>query len=207
MRTKTVFFVILMSIGFESCIAYKNELVISGNSNDAIHNAILDFSNTSKLYSRDSVFSIWFSEKYYRMGFNNLADGSEEAVRGTFFPDIVTVSIIASYNRHLLTVAGEIGSKTSMLPTRFVEQNGKLFYWWDKDYPLTKEMLKVLKKYNLLVDEEGGAIRALDFKTNDAQKGVDYYFCRYDFSKYKKITTSIGIGYYEPPLVKCTSQK
>jgi hypothetical protein len=60
------------------CTSVKNSLIKTGeNSRDmVIHNAILDFSNSCKLYKNDSVFSVSFEDlsKYKRI-VTNIADG------------------------------------------------------------------------------------------------------------------------------------
>lgn len=38
--------------------SFKDELVREGDRNDLIRNAILDFSNTTGIYKRDTVFSV-----------------------------------------------------------------------------------------------------------------------------------------------------
>jgi hypothetical protein len=117
---------------------------------------------------------------------------------------MLAVRIGASHYRFLLTRDTKIGSK-GKLPSRFIEKNGKLFYWWDDDYPLTEEVIAVLKKYNLFQDDNDGLITVPENPTNDAQKGAHYYFCRSDLTKYKKVVTNKGMGYYDPPKFECTS--
>ncbi len=85
------------------------------------------------------------------------------------------------------------------LPSRYVIEDGKLFYWWDDQYPVTEEMLAILWKYNLLQKD----LIIPEFSTDDSQKGADYYFCKNNLSKYKRVITSKGIGYYKPPKLKC----
>lgn len=148
-----------------------------------IHTALLDFSNNRRLYKKDSVFSIWIYQK----------DDNE---------DLLVVSIGRDYSKLLLTDSSKVGSK-GKLPSRFIEKDMKLFYWWDDDYSLTDEALAVFQKYNLLQDDEGGLIQVPDFEIDDAQKDAHYYFCKNDLTKYKRVITNIGIGYYEAPDLKC----
>jgi hypothetical protein len=88
------------------------------------------------------------------------------------------------------------------LPSRFIEIDAKLFYLYDEDYSLTEETLEVLRKYGRLRDDPDGTLY-LDNPTNDSKKGMHYYFCKQDLANYKKVKSAIGIGYYEPPKLKC----
>lgn len=94
-----------------------------------------------------------------------------------------------------------IGSK-GKLASRYVIKNGKLFFWWDDNYPLTEETLAVFKEYDILTEVmERGWIP--DSSIDDAKKGAHYYFCRKDAFRYKRVVTNITTGYYEPPKLKC----
>lgn len=203
MRINILLLAILISIN--SCRAYKEEMIQTGGKKEAIKNAILDFSNSSRLYKTDSVFSVSFQNPLHRMILEETDDGNSRWVEGEPYKGIVAVSIIASYNKMLLTDSTQVGS-IGKLPSRYIEKEGKLFYWWDDNYPLEKEALAVFDKYGLLQDDEGGWVKFPDFSTNDAKKGVHYYFCENDLTRYKKVTTDIAIGYYEAPNLNCSSQ-
>lgn len=164
-----------------SCASFKNELVKSGDRNEVIQNAILDFSKTTKLYKRDTVFSVSAGED----------------------KDLLIVRVGKNSTKLLLTADTKAGVKNKLLPSRFIEKEGKLFFWWDDDYPLTEEAIAVFHKYNLFQNDQGGVITVPDFTTDDTQKAAHYYFCRNDLTRYKKVITNIGIGYYDPPKLEC----
>lgn len=188
-----------------SCGAFKKELAQTGGQNEAIQNAILDFSNTSGLYKKDTVFSVSFQNPLYRMVLEETEDGNGRWVEGQPYDGIVAVSIGADYNKMLLTDSTKVGNKDVKLPTRYIEKDGKLFYWWDDDYPLTQKTLDILDKYDLLLnDDMDGVVEFYNFTTNDDRKGVHYYFCKNDLTKYKKETTNKGIGYYDVPNMDCS---
>jgi hypothetical protein len=197
MKLYNFIWIIILTLG--SCASFKKELIQSGNSNEAIQNAILDFSK-SKLYKKDSVFVVWFSDTVSRMVLNKVDDRNYKWIKGKIYDGLLGVDISADYNRLLLT------AKKSHLPSRFIEKNGKLFYWWDVSHPVSEDALAIFKKYNLLQDDEGGKITIPDFGTNDAKNGAHYYFCKNDLTKYKKIITNKGIGYYDPPKIECNSK-
>ena len=200
-------FLLTLLLLFGSCGAFKKELVQTGGKEEAAQNAILDFSNTSGLYKKDTVFSVWVHDPLHRMVLEETDEGNSRWVEGKPYQGIVAVSIGANYNKILLTDSTKVGDKGAKIPTRYIERDSKLFYWWDDDYPLAQEALTVFGKYNLLVENNlDGVIEFYDFKINDAQKGVDYYFCKNDLTKYKKITINKAIGFYDAPSINCNSQ-
>jgi hypothetical protein len=174
------FFLMIATIAL-GCTSIKKALIQSGGRNEVIQNAILDFSKT-RLYKKDTIFSV---------------------KTGDMDKNVLTVRIGKNSTKLLLTANTKVGSH-SKLPSRFIEKEGKLFFWWDDDYPLTEEALAIYKKYHLLQDDEGGIITVPDFIINDAQKAAHYYFCWDDLSIYKKVITNKGIGYYKPPKLKCS---
>src|SRR5215204_3169498 len=141
MRLKCIFFIgtILML----NCASFRKELAQSGSSKEAVQNAILDFSSTGKLYKKDSVFSVSFHDTVSTM----VLDKTGRWVNGEIYEGITAVRIGASYYQFLSTADTKVGSK-GKLPSRFMEKNRKLFYWWDDNYPLTEETIAVFKKYN-----------------------------------------------------------
>ena len=197
----TSLFSILALLLVNSCASLKG-LNQSGGKREVIQNAILDFSNTTNLYKKDSVFSISYQDTLYKMTLEELDDGTSKWVRDGIYEGVTAVSISANDNKFLLSSDTKIGSK-GKLPSRFIEKEGRVFFWWDDDYLLTKEALAVFKKYNLLQDDEGGLITVSDFAIDDAQKGAHYYFCEDNISKYKRIITNKGMGYYDPPSLNC----
>lgn len=197
-------------VSFFAYGSLKTSLIKTGeNTKDkAINNAVLNFSNSCKLYKNDSVFSVSFEDSVFLLAFDR---GASRWYRDKFYDDIVLVSISAHRisvpceehcDKFLYTTNTTVGSK-GKLPSRYIEKDGKLFYWWDDDYPLTEEMLAILWKYNLLYDDTKGLIGFPQFTIDDSQKGAHYYFCKNDLSKYKRVITNIGFGYYKPPKLKC----
>jgi len=183
----------------ESCGSFKKELFQTGGKEEAIKNAILDFSNTSSLYKKDTVFSVSFQDPLYRMVLERIDDGNSEWVEGKPYKGVIGISISADENKIFLPKDAKVGSK-GKLPSRYVEKEGKLFYWWDDNYPLKEEALAIFHKYNILQPDK---ISALDFSINDAQKGLHYFFCKNDLSAYKKVTTNKALGYYDAPTLNC----
>ncbi|MBZ9730540.1 hypothetical protein LB467_12670 [Salegentibacter sp. JZCK2] len=195
---------VIALVSLKGCVTFKDNLVQDGGREEFIHNAILDFSNSTRLFKKDSVFSVSFDDTLYRMSLHKISDGNSAWIKGKPYVGIKTVNIIGTYNKMLLTDSTKVGSK-GYLPSRYVEKDGKLFYWWDNDYPLTEETLAVFEKYNILQDDAGGWLKFPDMSTDDAKKGADYYFCENDLTNYKKVITNIAIGYYDAPKLNCNS--
>lgn len=183
MRIKYFLILIGILLFFGNCNSFKRGLTRIGDEENAIQNAILDFINTSRLYKKNSVFSI---------GVYELINNEE----------LLVVRIGVNNTKMLLTANTKVGSK-GKIPSRFIEQGGKLFFWRDDDYPLTEKTLAVFRKYNLLQDSENERIIFPDSKIDDVQKAVHYYFCKNDLSRYKKVVTNKGVGYYLPPNLNC----
>lgn len=205
MKTQNVIFLLTILLLF-GCASEKKGMTQTGENLQAvaIHNAILDFSQSCKLYKNDSVFSVNFTDSVFNEAV--LIQDDERTMRwqrGTLYNGVVSVGISASPEyKFLFTANTKVGYK-GHLPSRHIIKDGKLFYWYDDNYPLTQEMLDLLWKYNLLQDDEGGLIMFPENPINDSQKGADYYFCKNDLSKYKRVVTNIGLGYYKPPKLKC----
>jgi hypothetical protein len=188
-----------------NCSTFKQHLAHSGGPNEAIMNAILDYSKTSKSFKTDSAFNVSYIDTVCRMVLRKVDDVNYKWERGTVQEGLQAVSISSNLNRFLITPTTFIGS-TGKLPSRYFESDGKIFVWRDDSYPLTEETLGILQKYNLLQSDSSGLLTVPDFITNDAQKGTHYYFCTSDLAKYKKTITSKGIGFYDPPVLKCNKR-
>jgi hypothetical protein len=164
--------------------------------------AIQDFSRT-RLYKKDSAFLISVDDTLHRMTLNKIDVHHYEWVGGTIYPDIIDVSISAYQNKFFLDTTIDVSAQTKYIPSRCIELNGKLFFWYDKHYTLTNNAIKILGKYHLL--RHGGPNDAEDFHSSidDAAQAADYFFCRSNLHVYKRVITNKAIGYYDPPNVKC----
>jgi hypothetical protein len=197
MKTKKIIYLSTLLLMFGCSSLKKSMIIISENLQEtAIHNAILDFSTNCNLFKKDSVFYVSFSDSVFHEAILIRVDErTSRWKRGTLYDGIVSVGISAD-NDYQYYYSKETKDK---LPSRYVIKNGKLFYWSDDNYLVTEEMIAILWKYNLLQTD----FLIPDFSTDDSQKGVDYYFCKKDLSKYKRVITNIAIGYYKPPKLKC----
>ena len=199
---KSIIVFLIIGTLFITCGSYKNAFHKSGGSIQAINNAILDFSHKGKLNKKGNVFSVSIIDTFKRMILIKSDRSNYKWTFGKAYNLIIGVSIIQTSGFYFTTNNIKMG-KNSNLPTRYVEIDEKLFFWWDSDYSLTEQTLRIFKKYHLLQEVEGGKIHFPEIWTDDSQKAAHYYFCRNDLTKYKRIDTNKGMGYYDSPNLKC----
>gem|GEM_PF-726671 len=163
----------------EGCTTWKINLNPSGDYNTAIKNAVIDFSNSSSLYKENNSFSVRIKDVE---------------------PEIIGVSILGNVNKFIITEDG----KTSRLPNQYIEYKGKLFYWYDEKSASNDNITSKLNEYNLIDSVKSIAMAKIII--DDGKKGMDYYFCKGNLLKYKKIKTNHAMGNYDPPEVDCKQQ-
>jgi hypothetical protein len=175
---KLILILIVFLVG--SCANWKGLLASKGNNDDAIQNAICDFLNSSPLSKDDTTFSISLKE---------------------INKEVLGISIYGSTYLKRLVVKDGNTINYSSLPTRYIEKQGKLFYWYDSTRTVTPEVINIFKKYNHI----DTAILNVYIPThiNHSKKAEHYYFCRNNLLRYKKIRTKIAMGYYDPPKLNC----
>ena len=183
-------FILLFLITFTmiSCSSWKSNLVSKGNQNDAIQNAIIDFINTSSIYKNDSIFMV-----------NKYLDNN----------NVLGLSIIENRGHKVyIYMEDTIGKYSKGLPTRYMMNNGKLFYWHDPEVKLSREIVDVLLKYNridsLMIDSADFYLMP-PYDIDESVKATDYYFCKDNLRNYKKVVTGHAMGWYVPPKLKCNS--
>jgi len=192
------FLLFCVLVFFFGCNTWKESLVEKGNKEDAIQNAILDFSHTKKLFKQDSVFYVGVEDTLYSLKLVSESEYAHQWVPDKPYKDIIGISIIGDEETLYHKKDLEIGS-SGKIPSRYQVVSGKLFLWHDDKYPLTKELVNILERYNLIRSDDV----ELFFITDDGKKGASYYFCRNDLSNYKKEISTIAMG-YDVPELKCS---
>jgi len=157
-------------------------LVPQGNQNDAIGNAIIDFLHTERLSKEDSVFSVSID---------------------TVSNEILGINILGYEDKLVIHTKNKIGTNHPYFPTNYFERDGKLFYWYDSTNSITDELLNTLSRYNKIDSTYVKGTYELNVVFDDSKKGVDYYFCKNDLTRFKKVRTTIAMGYYDPPKLNC----
>ncbi|MBS1504466.1 MAG: hypothetical protein JST32_20565 [Bacteroidetes bacterium] len=164
-------------------------------------NAIQDFVKT-KLFKMDSVFHVKVYDTLYRVAFDTISKNNYRSKAGRAYPEIIAVDILGSSYKYVLDTTTDLNTQKG-IPSRFLEQNGKLFIWYDDHHPLMDSTIKMLDKYHLIVRGRKGDWDKLVWGTDDAKKGATYYFCRSNLTVFRRIITSAGTGWYDPPKIKC----
>ena len=183
---KTHFYKILIIIFIlDGCSSFKNMMAPKGNQNDAVKNAIINFLNSGNtLLRQDNVFSVEIK---------NIGD------------TVIGVSIFGDVNKLVPTSKNRIGTSQPGFPTMYFEREGKLFYWYDPNHSITTDLIVVLSQYKHIDSLNvysflGIPVHMLD----ESKKASDYYFCKCNLLKYKRVCSSIAMGYYKPPELKCS---
>jgi len=177
---KVIIFIFLLG----GCSSFKKMLTEQGNQNEAVHNAIIDFLNSeSTLLKQNNVFSI---------DIENIGD------------TVIGISVFGDVNKLVPTSKNKIGTSQPGFPTKYIEQSGKLFYWYDSRSQITSELINVLSQYKHIDSlNVNGFVGIPSHTLDESKKSTDYYFCKCDLRKYKKVHTSIAMGYYKPPELEC----
>jgi hypothetical protein len=194
---------IILLLSLTCCSTFKQEMKQSGGQDEAVKNAIIDFSNSSKFFKRSTVFVAYVKNPFYRAKLVRIDERNSEWVNGELYNHIIGISM-SEYRKAPPLDSTMIGKKVQGIPTRFWEKDDKLFLWFGNNYILTEELYALFKKYDLLLENTfDGMVEYFEPSENSPMKGVDYFFCKNDLRKYKKVTTSKAIGYYDIPTLNC----
>ncbi len=180
MITKSYYIIISIFL-LGSCSSLKDVMVAEGNWNDAIKNAIYDFSHSGVKNKEDSVFYV------YAKNIN---------------PEVLGINIIGTYDKVLVSTEDGITFSYDGFPTGYFEYESKLFYWHDSTRTITKDLISVFTKYNL-IDTMIVNAYIPESTIDHSKKGIDYYFCKDNLIRYKKVKTNKALGYYDPPKLNC----
>lgn len=163
---KLIFSIIICGFTLCSSTPWRQSLIVHGDYNAAVHNAITDFSNTNDQIKKYKVFKILNSGDY------NIDDDLcyRIYIHGTDTP---------LYQKNPQNL---IGTKSNYIPTRFEVQNGKLFLWNDENVTITKELLDIMREYNC-IDSLSNIFLTID----DSNDGITYVINTNNLLKYKKI--------------------
>lgn len=130
-----------------------------------------------------------------------------------FSDNLYTLTFIPTIQEISLSVEDSLGKvPRTYFPNRYVEKKGKLFLWNDGITLLQKDILEIMDKYKILdsidVKKELGLLPK-DYSDervlimDSRLKAVNYYICKSNIRKYKKVITNKAVGYYEPPKLEC----
>lgn len=169
----------------------------------AISKSIEDFCQSERMFQIESVFWVEYYDSIGRMEREKIDSLNYKWVRNKVFEDKVAVSIAPNYNEKLLLPEYKIGEIVEGLPSRYALIDGKLFYWYDSNYPLTEEMLQLLEHFNLIQRPEDSLTEVRTITVPTCNYALHYYYCRNNLSKFVKTSSKIAIQYYNIPLLNC----
>lgn len=174
---------ILLGSGCRTSLNYKT----NGDINDAINNVILNFvNNNHQLLKNDAVFNVVFFE--------------EENDKNDYYKLI----IIGTENQHLYNKLKK--PNDNRFPSNYTEVENKLFLWYDDTKKIDSLTISTYKRYNLLIDDKNGSIKYLDSEIlDDSKKGVSYFVCKNNLTKFEKHISNKSIKY--PKKLKCTGTR
>lgn len=162
-----------------SCSSVKSFTTSLIDNDVAINNAVVRFTNNCPIAKKDSVFIV--SSKLFKN-------------------DILGVTIFRYSLPIYATKEDTIGGYDSYFPTRFIVNQGRLFYWRDSTVKITKEMIDALESFNMLYYLKEG-----EFPDSycSSEKVYDYYCCLRNPKIYRSRISILGVGGYMPPKMRC----
>lgn len=157
-------------------------------------NAIVDFVNTYKT-----------PQSYLKERDGNPFNVFVIVRRKDLEQDTYVINILPETQKISLFTSDSIGIvPSSPFPTKYLIKNKKLFLWKDENIPLTKNVLSVMDKFNILDSTNlNKGYNTITISSEDGLEGVDYYICENNIKHYKKIKTNIATGYYSLPKLNC----
>ncbi len=175
------YFMLILFLIFQSCKFHQPIISKNIDQNSFIEYAITDFVKTDTLFCNDSVFSVSLDNV------NN---------------KLLVVSILVRRHKFYPGPYNKIGTSYGNLPTDYLVKEDKLFHWYDSTKCLTKDLVKVLNKYNRIDSLNVNSLVSLIMVTG-GEKSTDYYFCKCNKYKFKKNISSVAVGWYKPPRLRC----
>ena len=191
----TVFiFIFFITIICNSC---KNESRITNNKNEAVKIAVKDFIKKNTLAKENTVFNVKIYDPLSKKKLVDISESEQRWINSGIYEDLIVVNIFGDdYYKNKYNTQSNLNE--DIIPNQFIEINGKLFLWKDKD-ETNKETTQILKKYGVLTNSNIIPV----FFRDDAKKGTDYFFCKNNLRKYKGTNSNIATGYLKPPNIDC----
>src|SRR5690606_37537817 len=110
-----------------SCASWKTHLKKEGDYEVAVKNAIIDYMNTSQLNKHFNIYHIFIVSHESSLGVSINGDTSKWQIGNV-----------------------QVGEKRKHFPSRFEIMDGKLFYWSDSTVAVSREMVDIMKKFDIL---------------------------------------------------------
>ncbi|MEM6894221.1 MAG: hypothetical protein AAF554_11060 [Bacteroidota bacterium] len=198
---RNILFIFTLFLLIGSCGVNKRKLTGKGGEHEAIMNAILDFSKTSRLYLKYDVFSVTSYYPFHRIILDSTLEGEYHWRDGKAYEGIIAVSIFPT--KTVAIVLDSVKMEKGEKDFNYYIKNKKLFYWEDSTRVLRPETISTFRKYDLVVENDYDGIMTFFDRSLSTRKALHYFFCEDDLTSYKKVKKDIAIGYYDPPLPIC----
>lgn len=195
--------ILVFTLIFLSCATYKNQLHVGiGDIEQARMNVVIDFVNTYKTPKRYLKRRQGKPFKVFSFVREKSLDNSTYLL--SILPNIESISMRTEDK------VGEI--PRDYFPNKYIVKEGKLFLWNDGETPLQDDVLEAMNKFGVLdstdIKMELGLLPN-DFEDtrmitiDDRLESYNYFICKNDISKFKKVVTYKAFGYYKTPKINC----
>ena len=182
MNKPYIFILLFFTVFFIKCNSSKDLITKSGGIESAIKNSIIDFTHSS-IFKKKQAYEIYAEEindEIYGINFNKI-----------------------DVNKIFPRKEDSIGSFSAYFPSEYIIRGNKLFIWADSSKSLKIDIINKMSEYKIIdstIVKTGGVQL---FHINEKKKGLDYFFCKKDLRKYKKIKTNKALGHYPIPNLNC----
>jgi hypothetical protein len=176
----TLMYIIVITL-LESRTSWKDAMVAKGDRNDAIKNAIIDFTHARRFYRKDTVFDFLIKD---------------------INDDVLAITILGERNKVAVITENEVDYSYKAFPTRYVERDGKMFYWHDSTVNTPPELITKLSKMTRIDTAIIGKYLPQTWNV-DYERNVTYYFCKSDLKRYKRVYTRNPRAWFEAPEIIC----
>ena len=163
---------------------------MSNGDDKYIEAVINDFSKNDSLFNNHKVFGLAKREVLQYVKKSDSADADHfKMINGQPYLGLMHINLRVNPLTLSEDSKTKIGSKGITIPSRFIIKNEKLFFWWDENYPFTKEAFDVFKAYGIITDKATSRDRY-----DESTKGRHYYFCGSNYSKFLKLNLDEDIS-------------
>ncbi|NUY82748.1 hypothetical protein HUK80_17730 [Flavobacterium sp. MAH-1] len=175
-------FLLSFLVSVYSCSQLRQIGYDISTNDDAIKFAISDFIQNKEFKKSEKVFSL----------------------NSRVFDNVIGISILANQEKLLISPSNKIGYVSLYFPSRFIERDGRLFYWSDSTSVLTEDMVKILSKYKVIDSSNINDVNVLpmmNLKSHDSE-AMHYYICAKS-GNYTKKRSSTALDYEDNPNLSC----
>ncbi|MDO7886563.1 hypothetical protein [Hymenobacter cheonanensis] len=176
---KISFSSLILCVLLTECASWKSSLVSQGSRNEAIQNAIIDFTHSDKLYQKDNLFWV------HTVSIND---------------SILAVGIFGTSHKFQI-YKDKSKYDYKAIPTGYLQQKDKIFYWDDSTKQVDEKLVRLLASKNLTDTIPAGQFYHVPIG-DESKKAANYFFYKGNLKRYRRVHTSLALGYYKAPKFK-----